>query len=147
MTKGTKLFYILLTFAIIGFFMILIPFIILTIQSKEIMPNNNNKEKEKEIKEEKNLIMIFIDKYPNKLQYKEGEIFDDKGVILKAYYDDNTSPQIFDYKIDNTSPLTIYTQLNENNIKNNENNEKKGLLYIKHEFKKKIHSLIIYKKE
>ena len=109
MTKGTKLFYILLTFAIIGFFMILIPFIILTIQSKEIMPNNNNKEKEKEIKEEKNLIMIFIDKYPNKLQYKEGEIFDDKGVILKAYYDDNTSPQIFDYKIDNTSPLTIYT--------------------------------------
>ena len=99
MTKGTKLFYILLTFAIIGFFMILIPFIILAIQSKEIMLNNNNKEKEKEIKEEKNLIMIFIDKYPNKLQYKEGEIFDDKGVILKAYYDDNTSPQIFDYKI------------------------------------------------
>ena len=57
MTKGTKLFYILLTFAIIGFFMILIPFIILTIQSKEIMPNNNNKEKEKEIKEEKILIL------------------------------------------------------------------------------------------
>ena len=108
MLKSTRNFYILLSLAIIGLLMLLIPFIILTFFTDEnIQKKEENKEKE-EGQEQKKLILLFIDKYPDKMKYKEGEIFDDTGLILKAYYDDNTSPQIFDYTIDNKSPLTIY---------------------------------------
>ena len=89
--------------------MLLIPFIILTFFTDDnIQTKEESNEKEEGQEEQKKLIMLFIDKYPDKLKYKEGEIFDDTGLILKAYYDDNTSPQIFDYVIDNKSPLTIY---------------------------------------
>ena len=108
MLKSTRNFYILLTLAIIGLLMLLIPFIILTFFTDEnIQKKEESKEKE-DRQEQKKLIMLFIDKYPEKMKYQEGEIFDDTGLILKAYYDDNTSPQIFDYVIDNKSPLTIY---------------------------------------
>ena len=107
MLNGTRNFYILLTLAIIGLLMLLIPFIILTFFTDENnQKNEENKEKE-EGQEQKKLIMLFVDKYPDKMKYKEGEIFDDTGLILKAYYDDNTSPQIFDYVIDNKSPYVI----------------------------------------
>ena len=112
MLKSTRNFYILLSLAIIGLLMLLIPFIILTFFTDENIQrrgvNYNTQEEREEGQEQKKLILLFIDKYPDKMKYKEGEIFDDTGLILKAYYDDNTSPQIFDYTIDNKSPLTIY---------------------------------------
>ena len=64
----------------------------------------------------------------------------DQKIIMEIYKTKNLLyPNSYvQFSLNNiNSPLTIYTQLNENNIKNNENNEKKGLLYIKHEFKKK----------
>ena len=81
--------------------MILIPLLILIFYPFEDKDQKENKTKI-------NLLLLFIDRYPNKLKYKEGEIFDDTGLILRGFYDDNSNPQIFNYKIDNTSPLTIY---------------------------------------
>ena len=94
--------------------MLLIPFIILTffIDDKNIQKKQedegNKKEDQQEQETKKKLILLYIDKYPEKLKYKEGELFDENGLVIKGYYDDNTSKQIFDYIIDYKSPLTIY---------------------------------------
>ena len=46
---------------------------------------------------------------PNKLKYKEGEIFDKSGMIVKAIYNDSTELNITNYTIiDNNKPLNIY---------------------------------------
>ena len=101
MGKANKNFYIIIFIAVIGLLMILIPLLILIFYHFEDKDQKENQTK-------KNLLLLFIDRYPNKLKYKEGEIFDDTGLILRGFYDDNSNPQIFDYKIDNTSPLSIY---------------------------------------
>ena len=104
MKNENKLFYILLSLAILGLLSLLIPFIILSI--KDFSGNENKSEKEQ--KKEPILLFILIDRDPDKLQYKEGEMFDDTGLILRAFYEDGTYPQIFDYKIESKGPLTIY---------------------------------------
>ena len=64
----------------------------------------------------------------------------DQKIIMEIYKTNNIlyPNSYIQFSLKNiNSPLTLYKQLNENNINNNENNIKKGLLYIKHEFKKK----------
>ena len=107
--KQNKLFIILLSLAIIGLLMVLIPFIILY-SVKDKSNNNNQKEKEKdEIKTiNKTLLYLFIDRYPYKLRYKEGEAFDKTGLILRAYYDDESNPIIYNYKSKYITPINLY---------------------------------------
>ena len=106
--KQNKLFIILLSLTIIGLLMILIPFIILYSIKEE--SNNNNKPKEKEdIKNNnKTLLYLFIDRYPYKLRYKEGEEFNETGLILRAYYDDESNPIIYNYKTKYITPINLY---------------------------------------
>jgi hypothetical protein len=106
MKNENKLFYILLSLAILGLLSLLIPFIILSVKDFSGNSNKTEKEQKKEL-----LLFILIDRDPDKLQYKEGEMFDDTGLILRAFYEDGTYPQIFDYKIENKGPLTIYNNL------------------------------------
>ena len=86
--------------------MLLIPFLILTFKdfSNDIDKNPSKNESQNE----STLLFIFIDRFPDKIKYKEGEIFNDTGLILRAYYDNDTHLQIFDYKIENLEPFTIY---------------------------------------
>ena len=90
--------------------MVLIPFIILySIKDKS---NNNNNQKEKESEDikiiNKTLLYLFIDRYPYKLRYKEGEVFDKTGLILRAYYDDESNPIIYNYKSKYITPINLY---------------------------------------
>ena len=90
--------------------MVLIPFIILySIKDKS---NNNNNQKEKENEDiktiNKTLLYLFIDRYPYKLRYKEGEVFDKTGLILRAYYDDESNPIIYNYKTKYITPINLY---------------------------------------
>ena len=92
--------------------MIIIPVIILSNQESE--DNQNEKQTDNDNKKEdedknKTLLFLFIDRYPDKLKYKEGELlFDETGLILRALYDDNSNPQIFNYKIVYNTPITLY---------------------------------------
>ena len=90
--------------------MVLIPFIILYSVKDKSNNNNNQKEKEKdEIKTiNKTLLYLFIDRYPYKLRYKEGEVFDKTGLILRAYYDDESNPIIYNYKSKYITPINLY---------------------------------------
>ena len=90
--------------------MVLIPFIILYSVKDKSNNNNNQKEKEKdEIKTiNKTLLYLFIDRYPYKLRYKEGEAFDKTGLILRAYYDDESNPIIYNYKSKYITPINLY---------------------------------------
>ena len=90
--------------------MVLIPFIILYSVKDKSNNNNNQKEKEKdEIKTiNKTLLYLFIDRYPYKLRYKEGEAFDKTGLILRAYYDDESNPIIYNYKSKYIIPINLY---------------------------------------
>ena len=90
--------------------MVLIPFIILYSVKDKSNNNNNQKEKEKdEIKTiNKTLLYLFIDRYPYKLRYKEGESFDKTGLILRAYYDDESNPIIYNYKSKYITPINLY---------------------------------------
>jgi hypothetical protein len=45
---------------------------------------------------------------PDKRIYKEGEVFDKTGMIVKAIYNDGTESIIDNYLIDKINPLTIY---------------------------------------
>ena len=110
--KQNKLFLILLSLTLVLLFMVLIPVIILY-SDKDISNNNqkeNKKEKEKENdkKVNKTLQYLFIDRYPFKLRYKEGEIFDETGLILRAYYDDESNPIIYNYKSEYITPINLY---------------------------------------
>ena len=90
--------------------MVLIPFIIL--YSVKDKSNNNNNQKEKENEDiktiNKTLLYLFIDRYPYKLRYKEGEAFDKTGLILRAYYDDESNPIIYNYKSKYITPINLY---------------------------------------
>ena len=96
---------------------ILILFIPLTIilndtvsptKSEDLNDNNNNNENDNIIIIPKILTSIKILKAPYKIQYKEGEIFDKYGMIIKGIYDDNSQKYIDNYIIDKILPLTIY---------------------------------------
>ena len=78
MVKANKNFYIIIFIAVIGLLMILIPLLILI-----FYPFEDKDQKENQVK--KNMLLLFIDRYPNKLKYKEGEIFDDTGLILRGF--------------------------------------------------------------
>ena len=80
-----------------------IPFIIIfdRYDSSEVDNSNNNIN-------QKEITSIEISKMPNKIKYKEGEIFDKTGMIIKAIYNDKTESNIDGYIIDKTQPLTIY---------------------------------------
>ena len=69
--------------------------------------NNNNINYNNEI-DEKKVSSINVIKMPNKIQYKEGETFDKRGMIIQAIYTDNTESNIEHYFIDKILPLTIY---------------------------------------
>ena len=67
--------------------------------------NNNNYNKRKK---KKKVSSINIIKTPNKIQYKVGEVFDKRGMIIQAIYTDNTESNVENYFIDKILPLTIY---------------------------------------
>ena len=56
----------------------------------------------------KTINYIQVVKPPNKMEYKEGEIFDKEGMIIKAFYDNNYQAYVDNYLIDKIRPLTIY---------------------------------------
>ena len=59
----------------------------------------------------KTLKSIIIFRLPNKIYYKEGEIFDKTGMIVKGIFNDKTETYINDYIIDKNLPLTIYDSI------------------------------------
>ena len=69
---------------------------------------------------------IKVIRPPNKMQYKEGEIFNKDGMIIKAFYDNNFQAYIDNYIIDKINPLTIYDSLVTVSY-----NEKETNFYIK----------------
>ena len=79
--------------------------IIFTYSSKNNDSNSNNNEK---IIDEKIVDSIEVVQAPDKRFYKEGEIFDKTGMIVKAKYNDSTESFIDNYTIDKVNPLTIY---------------------------------------
>ena len=95
---------------------ILILFITLTIilndtvspTKSEDLNDNNNNENDNIIIIPKIFTSIKILRAPYKMQYKEGEIFDKSGMIIKGIYDDNSQIYIDNYIIDKILPLTIY---------------------------------------
>ena len=107
MTKQNKLFYIFLSLTLIGLLIMLIPFLLFTFETDD---NNIKKEDKNDIKYNKTLEYIFIDRYPFKMQYKEGEKFDSTGLIIRACYDDNSNPQIYEYIIKDNFPLDLYNR-------------------------------------
>ena len=54
---------------------------------------------------------IKISKNPNKMKYKEGELFDKSGLVINAIYLDKTNKNIEDYFIDKILPLTVYDSI------------------------------------
>ena len=108
MLKKNKLFIIFLSLSLLGLLIILIPFIILSLDKSNDNSNKNNKQNEKEKETNKTLSFLFIDRYPFKLRYQEGETFDPTGLILRAYYDDESNPEIFNYKSEYKTPINLY---------------------------------------
>lgn len=56
----------------------------------------------------KEIVSLFISKMPDKLAYTEGEAFDPTGLIVRAYYNDNTTEEITNY-IYSTAPFVCNT--------------------------------------
>ena len=108
MDKIIKKYYLIIAITLIIIIILFIPLIIIF---DSISISNSNEElnnNQKISPPYKTLISIKILRLPDKIKYQEGELLDKKGMIIKAYYDDNTESYIDDYKIDKTSPLTIY---------------------------------------
>ena len=61
----------------------------------------------------KEIVSLFISKMPDKLTYKEGEAFDPTGLVVRAYYNDNTTEEITNY-IYSTAPFVCTS--NENRV-------------------------------
>ena len=59
---------------------------------------------------QKQLISIAVTKNPNKLTYLDGDAFDKTGMVVTAYYDDNTSAVVTDYTISGYSS-TVGTKI------------------------------------
>ena len=111
MKNENKLFYILFSLTIFGLIMVLIPFLIFTFKDFSEDTNQNQNSNQNEPQNESFLLFVFIDRFPDKLIYKEGEMFNNTGLILRAFYDNNTHSQIFDYRIEKLEPLTIYNNI------------------------------------
>lgn len=60
----------------------------------------------------KSIQSLFISKFPDKMEYKEGEIFDPSGMIVRAYYNDNTTEEITNYTVTN-NPFILPTSVSQ----------------------------------
>lgn len=58
----------------------------------------------------KSIQSLFISKFPDKMEYNEGEVFDPKGMIVRAYYNDNTTEEITNYTVTST-PFILPTSI------------------------------------
>ena len=76
--------------------------------SKNSKPDNIQKIINLKIIDSKSVYSIEIVQARDKRIYKEGEVFDKTGMIVKAFYNDGTESTIDDYIIDKIKPLTIY---------------------------------------
>ena len=125
MEEIIKKYYIII---FVGLFLILLCLISLII----IFDNKQNDSEfnyTEDIPKKSNLNVINYIKVirpPNKMQYKEGEIFNKDGMIIKAFYDNNFQAYIDNYIIDKINPLTIYDSLVTVSY-----NEKETNFYIK----------------
>ena len=108
MDKTVKIYYIIIFLALVLIIILFIPLIILFEQNPIKKTNEDKSKNIIPIQSQRNLISIKIIKLPQKIYYKEGEIFDKSGMIIKGIYDDNTQSYIDNYIIDKNSPLTIY---------------------------------------
>ena len=105
MDKSNKIYLIIFILLIL----ILILFIPLTILLNNIGSSSNDSDVNNIINNNpKNLISIIILRVPNKIQYREGELFDKSGMLIKGIYDDYSQIYINNYLIDKNLPLTIY---------------------------------------
>ena len=101
--KNYKIFYIIIILIdIILISLIIILGIKISNSGEKLDYNDNNSINSK------NISSIQIAKKPYKIKYKEGEIFDKAGMIVKAIYSDNSESNINNYFIDKILPLTIY---------------------------------------
>ena len=110
MDKNLKIYYIIITLSLIIILILLFLLILVFNDSESIIKPDNNNIIEP-IQNKKILSSIKILRMPYKLQYKEGEIFDKSGMIIKGIYDDNSQSYVDSYIIDKVSPLTIYDSL------------------------------------
>ena len=104
MDKIFKKYYIIIAITFIFILLLFIPLIVI-FDNKEF--TNEETDNDKNFPNTKTLSSIRIIRAPKKTQYREGEIFNKEGMLVKACYDDNTESYIIDYEIYN-SPLTIY---------------------------------------
>ena len=108
MDKTMKNFKII-GISLISIIILSIPFIFsITNTSKNSKPDNIQKIINLKIIDSKAVDSIEIVQVPDKRIYKEGEVFDKTGMIVKAFYNDGTESTIDDYIIDKIKPLTIY---------------------------------------
>ena len=110
MDKNIKKYYFIILALLIFILILFIPLIvILNKKSSNISnPTNDSEDDIIDYQKSEKLRNIKIIRMPNKLEYKEGEIFDENGMIIKAFYEDGTQSYIDDYIIDKKLPLTIY---------------------------------------
>jgi protein tyrosine/serine phosphatase len=106
MDKTIKIYYISIFIILAVILLLFIPLVIIFNKKPVRQPNNDiivfpNEKK-------RALTSIKIVKFPQKLYYKEGELFDKTGMIIKAIYDDKTQTYVDNYIIDKTSPLSLY---------------------------------------
>ena len=110
MDKTIKVYYIIICIVLALILILFIPLNAIFNQNP-IKKSNEDKDKSKNIipiQKQRSLTSIKVLKLPQKIYYKEGEIFDKSGMIIKGIYDDNTQSYIDNYIIDKNSPLTIY---------------------------------------
>ena len=110
MDKTIKVYYIIICIVLALILILFIPLNAIFNQNP-IKKSNEDKDKSKNIipiQKQRSLTSIKVLKLPQKIYYKEGEIFDKSGMIIKGIYDDNTQSYIDNYIVDKTSPLTIY---------------------------------------
>jgi len=95
--------------ALISIITLSIPFIFTFANiPKNSKPDNIQKIINLKIIDSKAVDSIEIMEVPDKRIYKEGEVFDKTGMIVKAFYSDGTESIIDDYIVDKIKPLTIY---------------------------------------
>ena len=95
--------------ALISIITLSIPFIVAFFNiSKKNKPDNSKRIINLNIIDSKTVESIEIVQIPDKRIYKEGEVFDKTGMIVKAIYNDGTESIIDNYLIDKIMPLTIY---------------------------------------
>ena len=104
MDKSMKKNYKIIGLVLIAIITLSIIIILFTYSSK----NNSNSNNNEKIIDTKIVDSIEVLQLPDKRFYKEGEIFDKTGMIVKVKYNDGTESFIDNYIIDKVNPLTIY---------------------------------------